>query len=58
MVGGHFVRDVTSRKILQSGYWWSTLFYDCMTYTIQYNMMFVKGQANQLAHFKCHSQPY
>ena len=32
---GHFVGDVTTRKILQSGYWWPTIFADCMTYTRQ-----------------------
>ena len=35
MVGGHFAQDVTTRKILQSGYWWPTLFFDCTTYTRQ-----------------------
>jgi transposase InsO family protein len=33
--GGHFAGDVTARKILQSGYWWPTLFADCSTYTRQ-----------------------
>ena len=35
MAGGHFVGDVTVRKILQSGYWWPTLFADCIIYTKQ-----------------------
>ena len=36
--GGHFAGDVTARKILQSGYWWPTLFADCTTYTRQCDM--------------------
>ena len=35
MAGDHFAGDVTARKILQSGYWWPTLFADCTTYTRQ-----------------------
>ena len=27
--GGHFVGDITAHKILQSGFYWSTLFKDC-----------------------------
>ena len=27
--GGHFARDRTSQKILQSGFYWPTLFKDC-----------------------------
>ena len=26
--GGHFARDKTAQKILQSGFYWSTLFID------------------------------
>ena len=35
MTGGHFAGDVTARKILQSSYWWPTLFADYTTYTRQ-----------------------
>ncbi|MCO5580323.1 hypothetical protein L7F22_034189 [Adiantum nelumboides] len=28
VVGGHFSSELTSRKVLQSGYWWPTLFKD------------------------------
>jgi hypothetical protein len=28
MVGGHFVIDITAKKILDAGYWWPTLFKD------------------------------
>ena len=27
--GGHFVKDRTTQKILQSGFYWPTLFRDC-----------------------------
>jgi hypothetical protein len=33
--GGHFAGNVTARKVLQAGYWWPTLFNDCVTYTRQ-----------------------
>ena len=29
MYGGHFVGDKTAKKILQSGFYWPTLFKDC-----------------------------
>ena len=29
LYGGHFVREITSHKILQSGFYWRTLFKDC-----------------------------
>lgn len=38
MAGGHFIGDIIVRKILQSGYWWPTLFSNCMTYIRQYDV--------------------
>lgn len=34
-VGGHFVRNVTSKSVLPSIYRWPTLFQDCGTYARQ-----------------------
>lgn len=36
--GGHFASDITTCKILQSGYRWPTLFANCTTYTRQCDM--------------------
>ena len=33
--GGHFAGEITARKVLQAGYWWPTLFRDCITYARQ-----------------------
>ena len=33
--GGHFAGEVTARKILHAGYWWPTLFKDCIIYARQ-----------------------
>ena len=29
VVGDHFAADITTRKIMLTGYWWPTLFKDC-----------------------------
>ena len=43
MIGGHFARYVTARKILQSKYWWPAIFSYCTTYTRQCD--YVRGVA-------------
>ena len=35
--GGHFARDKTAQKILQSGFYWPTLFKDCFEWVKHYD---------------------
>ncbi len=37
MVGGHFVIDITTKKFLDAGYWWPTLFKDIHNFCRSYD---------------------
>ncbi len=37
VVGGHFVIDITEKKILDAGYWWPTLFKDTKDFCKSYD---------------------
>lgn len=50
-VGGHHAGDRTTRKVLQSGYYWPTLFKDCYEFVKRYDQC--KGKGPYPSTMKC-----
>ena len=52
--GGHFASNVIARKVLQTWYWWPTLFQDCVTYARQCDLCQRVGKSTNTSTMPLH----